>query len=467
MGLATRNYDIVTRLAVGNGALVYRAVEKTTQRNVALKLLMQDEDVEHRFHADALLADAPRLKQITGAHVCQLIDAFKDEDGSVLVYEFALGMTGAELPSERKLDAAQVVDVAAQLISALRSGERQKTPHGDVKPSNLIFMELADKRPFMIVLDWALTSYRAAVAEDTLPFLAPERLAGAPASHRADLFSAGAAIFYLATGRTLVGATKRADAEAAWPTARPLVLGELRPDLPPKFVQWLCTLVELTPEKRPESAVDAFTALAALNPPPPPVPPESFRARPVTKVLPPIPSGIVKPPAESAKPASAIRQQPPSGIRTAPPAASPPTAKSITPARSATAPVKNSHVAMTVGLFCLLAAIIGFSVWYVFVRDSTPKYPGEGAAERATASAGPLRTPPPSVGADIGRKITPPPPVSVADAKKPRAKRNAPAPAAQPPADRKAATPKPAAKKDAKPKQKPDGPAAKAKPEPK
>ena len=98
MGLTTQTYDILTRLAVGNGALVYRAVDKVTHRQVALKLLVQNENVDHRFHIAPLLADAPRLKQITGAHVCQLLDVIADDpDGPVLVYEFAQGMNGAVL----------------------------------------------------------------------------------------------------------------------------------------------------------------------------------------------------------------------------------------------------------------------------------------------------------------------------------------------------------------------------------
>ena len=91
MGLTTRNYDILTRIGVGNGALVYRAVDKVTHRQVALKLLVQDGNVDRHFHAEPLLADAPRLAKISGTHICQLIEAFHDEDGPVLVYEFAQG----------------------------------------------------------------------------------------------------------------------------------------------------------------------------------------------------------------------------------------------------------------------------------------------------------------------------------------------------------------------------------------
>ena len=48
MGLTTRTCEILTRLAVGNGALVYRAMDKVTRRQVALKLLAQDGSRGHR-----------------------------------------------------------------------------------------------------------------------------------------------------------------------------------------------------------------------------------------------------------------------------------------------------------------------------------------------------------------------------------------------------------------------------------
>ncbi len=435
MGLITRNYDILTRLAVGNGALVYRAVDKVTHRQVVLKLLVQDENVDHRFHLEPLLADAPRLKLITGAHVCQLLDVIVDEDdGPVLVYEFAQGTNGAELPSKRKLEAAQMIDVAAQFISALRSGERQKCPHGDLKPSNLIFMDLADARPFTVVLDWALTSYRPVVADDTLPYLAPERLGGAPASHRADLFSAGATLFFLCTEKALISAKTRTEAEAGWQMVNPAVLADLRPDLPAKFVQWLCSLLALAPEKRPESAVDALASLAALNPPAAPVPPESFRARPaLPRPMLPIASGIVKAPPEAAKPISAIRKPPPasSGIST-PDTAAPPES---TPAP---APGKKSHTVLFLTMCGLVTTLLGGSVWLLFFRNTATKFPGDEAGLRPVSTAA-ARTPPPSVGKDIGKKFTPPPATAV-------------------PATKPAATPKPRKPRPPKPAPKPATP---------
>lgn len=320
MGLTTQTFDILTRIGMGNGSLVYRAVHKETLRQVALKLLTQDTDTDHRIDLPALAEATARLKQIAGNHVCQLLDFIQDEEGPVLVYEFASGTSGAEFPQQRKLDAQQAVDVAAQIISALRSGERQRTPHGDLKPSNVIFVEMAENRPFTFVIDWGLAAFRTAAPEDSLPFLAPERLLGGAVSHQADLFSAGATLFYLLTGKVLAGGGTAQEVLAGWSKAKPEMLAQLRPDLSPKLTQWITGLLELDPQKRPPSAVEAGNALAALNPPAPMVPPESIRPRPLSASQKALASGLHQQPASrvAAQAGSGIAKPPGSGVRAAP-----------------------------------------------------------------------------------------------------------------------------------------------------
>ncbi len=286
MGLTTQHYDILTRIAIGNGAIVYRGIQKDTLRQVAIKLLSTEGELDHRMDLAALFAAAPRLRGIAGTHVCQLFDAMDDDDGPVLIYEYAGGLNGVEFAQKERLTAAQAIDVAAQLISALRSGERQRIPHGDLKPSNLIFTKLPDGRPFTLVLDWGLAAYRSALHGDSLPYLAPERLNGGAPSHSADLFAAGAVLFYLCTGKVLAAGASEQELLAAWPKVRPGILADLRPDLPAKFVQWIASLVEPDPAKRISSAVEANVQLGHLSPPRPPIPPESIRPRPVPRVAP-------------------------------------------------------------------------------------------------------------------------------------------------------------------------------------
>ena len=95
MGLITQNYDILTRIAIGNGAIVYRGIQKDNLRQVAIKLLSSDGELDHRMDLAALFADVPKLRGIAGTHVCQLLEAMHDEDGPVLIYEFADGRNGS------------------------------------------------------------------------------------------------------------------------------------------------------------------------------------------------------------------------------------------------------------------------------------------------------------------------------------------------------------------------------------
>jgi hypothetical protein len=394
MSLTTQKFDILSRIAVGNGALVYRALDKETMRQVALKLLMQDGDWEHRLDVDYLMQEAPRLRQIAGAHVCQLLDAYNDEDGPVLIYEFANGQNGVDLPVERKLDPTQALDVAAQLISALRSGERQRCPHGDVKPSNIVFVDLPDGRPFLLVLDWGLGVFRSGLPEDSLAFFAPERLGGESPSHRADLFSAGATLFYLFTGKPLVGGATPEELRAAWRQARPAMLGELRPDLSSKLVQWVCGLLEFDPAKRPASAVEAGTALAALNPPPPPVPPESIRPRAAARPAAAGGSGIVRPPAAAAVPAAVVQTAPAPAVSASRPAST-----------TSVKPVKRPSAGLTVAIGVLATAALAAGGWFAFSKWDASNSMAE---QVAAAAARPARTPAPSV----GEAIWPPKPVN-------------------------------------------------------
>lgn len=383
MGLTTQTYDIVTRIAVGNGAIVYRAVEKSTLRQVAVKLLTQEGAVDHRFDLDALFEAGPQIRKITGAHVCQLLDAYRDEDGPVLVYEFANGINGSDFPHEKQLDNAQALDVAAQLISSLRSGERQRTPHGDLKPSNIVFVEAAEGRPYTFVLDWGLAAFRTDTPEDSLPFFAPERLAGARESHKADLFSAGAVLFYLLTAKMLVGGTTREELSHAWMGVRPEILADLRPDLNPKLVQWICSLLAVDPAMRPASAVEAGTALAALNPPPPLVPPETIRPRPAPRIaaIPP------PPPREIVSTATSPVQRQSAGF--------------IPPTRTPPAPPKKSSGAIVALISLFGAAALAVGAWW-FLKDHQPEDPS------ASHVLPQPRTPPPSVMAPVQE---PPPPI--------------------------------------------------------
>ena len=280
MSQTTARFDLQTRLAVGNAGLVYRGVDKATRRRVALKLLI-DTGLPHPLDGEALLRDAARVGRTAGNNIVQLLEVIPDEEvGMVLVYEYADGLNWTDAAKERRLDAAQAVDIAAQFLSALAVGEAIRVPHGELKPMNLVLGELPGGRLFVWVLDWGLAAYRPAPPDDALPWMSPERLAGAPASAEADLFAMGACLCWLLTGTVPVAGETREQLAAGWRKFPPNALAQVRPDLPAKFTRWVGTLLEANPRSRFATAAQARQALAALDPPSPPILPEIFRPRP-------------------------------------------------------------------------------------------------------------------------------------------------------------------------------------------
>ncbi len=290
MSRATELFEIQTRLAVGDAALVYRAVDPSGRR-VALKLLLPEHQIAHPLDVDSLLRDAPQLQTIAGANIVQLLDAFPDDDGTVLVYEYAEGHRGLDVPHNRPIAAEHAVDIAAQLFSALRSGERQRYPHGDLKPSDTVIIDLPDGRPLVMVLDWGLANYRRDLTPESFAYTAPERLAGAPPSHVADLFSAGAVLHYLFTGKRLLPCVTRDEFLSAWPMLDVRALGAMRPDIPKALVEWIAALISPDPSRRPQSAIKALETLALLNPPVSPAVPDHIRPR-IVRAQQPVPLAV-------------------------------------------------------------------------------------------------------------------------------------------------------------------------------
>lgn len=137
MSYATEQYGISTRLAIGDAGFVCKATDRTNGRTVALKLLLPEEQIAHPLDVDSLLRDAPDIARLSGANIAQLLDAFTDDDGTVLVYEFVDGTRGLDVPQLCPIPAAQAADASSQLLAALRSGERQGYPHGDLKSSDV------------------------------------------------------------------------------------------------------------------------------------------------------------------------------------------------------------------------------------------------------------------------------------------------------------------------------------------
>ncbi len=256
----TDAYDVLERLAVGPAAIVYRARQTSTQREVIFKLLLPDE-VSNPLNVGMVMDLKPKLAGLKHPHITEWLDAYLDPEGAVLIYEYLLCMSGQQIPEKRPLDKLDALVVARQLSQALQAGELAGFPHGDIKPSNVLIAERERDGVYTQVQDWGLAECRAEASQESLLFMAPERLAGGPATIRADLFSLGATLCYLLTGCVPVQGTSRDDLLQSWSGFTFESIRGVRPDLDDHFCKWIGWLLRLNPEDRPASMSQALEVL--------------------------------------------------------------------------------------------------------------------------------------------------------------------------------------------------------------
>ena len=214
-------YEVVSPLGAGGMGEVYRARDTRLERDVAVKVLpagiLSDEASRSRFRKEA-----KALSRLTHPHVATLLD-FGSADGSeYLVMELVPGPTLDEELQKGPLPTKDVVRLGAQLARGLKAAHDQGVIHRDLKPSNLCLTGDG----LLKILDFGLARIARPASEppredtdtDTglgkvvgsPPYMPPEQVLGKDVDARTDIYSAGAVLYELATGRRPFGGRKGA-----------------------------------------------------------------------------------------------------------------------------------------------------------------------------------------------------------------------------------------------------------------
>ena len=236
----TGRYEVMTPISSGAMGAVYRALDRETGREVAIKRLL---DVKHaaRFEIEARL-----LSSLSHPRVVKVIDHAGDEEGLYIVMELVHGTDlGAQLKHRGKpgLPVQEAIEYARHACEALQYVHDQQIVHRDVKPQNMI---LADDG--VVLVDFGVA--RAIGSDETVGtiavgtprYMAPEVFAGGTVSAASDIFSLAATLWAL-----MVGSPPR--------YGDMLKIDKVAPQLPPELREALAGGLEMLPEMRISSAL--------------------------------------------------------------------------------------------------------------------------------------------------------------------------------------------------------------------
>jgi tRNA A-37 threonylcarbamoyl transferase component Bud32/Tol biopolymer transport system component len=269
-------YEILAPLGAGAMGEVYRAMDTRLERLVALKVLpesfIEDKQRRWRFEREAKLLAALNHPNIAAIH------AFEEISGRhLLVMEFLEGTTLREKLSAGSISQKDTVEYALQIANGLSAAHEKGIVHRDLKPANLF----VTKDGQLKILDFGLAKRTEQERTDdetsaptaskltepgtvvgTLAYMSPEQVRGLPVDHRSDIFSFGAILYELLSGRRAFKRDTSADTMGAILREEPPEFGW---NIPPALDHVVRRCLEKDRENRFQSAKDIAFALSQAS----------------------------------------------------------------------------------------------------------------------------------------------------------------------------------------------------------
>src|SRR5215471_72433 len=272
-------YEIIAPLGAGGMGEVYRARDTRLGREVAVKVLPSDFSADgdrlHRFEQQACAAGA-----LNHPNILSIYDTGAHHGSPYVVSELLEGQTLRQRLSGTTLPTRKAIDYALQIAHGLAAAHEKGIVHRDLKPENLFVTN--DGR--VKILDFGLAKLTGTDGDqsqtsiptrrvDTDPgkvmgtagYMSPEQVKGRPVDHRSDIFSFGAILYEMLSGKRAFRGGSMAETASAILREDPPDLSETNQTVSPALERLVRHCLEKNPAERFHSARDLAFAIERLS----------------------------------------------------------------------------------------------------------------------------------------------------------------------------------------------------------
>lgn len=275
-GQVITHYRLIEKLAEGGIGVVYKAEDIRLKRNVALKFLharsLQDPQIRERF-----IREAQALALLDHPNICTVYEVDEVGDGpqwqTFIAMQYVGGTSLKEKIRQGPLPIPEALDLAIQIGQGLAQAHANGIIHRDIKPANIVLTE--DKVPKIVDFGLAIIGPRPGLEEQlalttegkisgTLLYMSPEQLRGRKVDHRTDIWSLGAVLFEIVTGRLPFETTSTDVFIHSLLNESPPAITRLRPDIPIQLERIILRAMAKSPDDRYPNIEEMLSDLRAV-----------------------------------------------------------------------------------------------------------------------------------------------------------------------------------------------------------